>query len=62
LIGSTATTLNIFPNGTALGTAAPKYAMQVLCTNWTPVNGAVGELNTADVTWPISGVITKTTA
>jgi len=54
--------LNIFPNGTALGTAAPKYAMQVLCTNWTPVNGAVGELNTADVTWPISGVITKTTA
>lgn len=62
LIGSTATTLNIFPNGTSLSTAAPKYAMSVLCNNWTPVNGAVGELNTADVTWPVSGAITKSTS
>jgi hypothetical protein len=31
-------------------------------TEWTPVNGAVGELNTADVTFPISGAITKALA
>jgi hypothetical protein len=31
-----------------------------LCVEFTPVNGAVGELNTADVTWPISGAITRT--
>jgi len=30
-----------------------------LVSEWTPLNGAVGELATASVTWPISGVITK---
>lgn len=60
LIGSTASIV-IKPNGTAVGTANPSYTATVLVTEWTPVNGAVGELNTADVTWPISGTITKTT-
>ena len=61
LIGSTASIV-IKPNGTAVGTANPSYSATVLVTEWTPVNGAVGELNTADVTWPISGTITKATA
>jgi hypothetical protein len=61
LIGSTAN-ITIKPNGTAVGTANPSYSATVLITEWTPVNGAVGELNTADVTWPISGTITKSTS
>ena len=61
LIGSTASIV-IKPNGTAVGTANPSYTATVLVTEWTPVNGAVGELNTADVTWPISGTITKSTS
>lgn len=61
LIGSTAQII-VKPNGTAVGTANPSYTATVLVTEWTPVNGAVGELNTADVTWPISGTITKATA
>ena len=61
LIGSTASIV-IKPNGTAVGTANPSYSATVLVTEWTPVNGAVGELNTADVTWPISGTITKAPA
>lgn len=61
LIGGT-TSIVIKPNGTAVGTANPSYTATVLVTEWTPVNGAVGELNTADVTWPISGTITKATA
>lgn len=61
LIGSTATIV-IKPNGTAVGTANPSYTATVLVTEWTPVNGAVGELNTADVTWPVSGTVTKATA
>ena len=61
LIGSTASIV-IKPNGTAVGTANPSYSATVLVTEWTPVNGAVGELNTADVTWPISGTITKSTS
>jgi hypothetical protein len=62
LIGSTAVTCVVKPNGTAVSTANPSYTFSVLVTEWTPVNGAVGELNTADVTFPISGAITKATS
>ena len=61
LIGST-TSLVIKPNGTAVGTANPSYTMTPLVTEWTPVNGAVGELATISVTWPISGTVTKAVA
>ena len=62
LIGSTAVTMVVKPNGTAVSTANPSYTFSVLATEWSAVNGAVGEVNTADVTWPISGTITKATA
>ena len=62
LIGST-TSLVVKPNGTAVGTANPSYTTNsVLITEWTPVNGAVGELATISVTWPISGTVTKAVA
>jgi hypothetical protein len=60
LVGSTAVTCVVKPNGTAAASSAnPSYSFQVLVTEWTPVNGAVGELATADITMPISGAITK---
>jgi hypothetical protein len=62
LVGSTAVTCVVKPNGTAVSTANPSYTFSVLVTEWTPVNGAIGELNTADVTFPISGAITKATS
>lgn len=37
----------------------PSYSFQAVISEWTPLNGAVGELATASVTWPISGPITK---
>ena len=37
----------------------PAYSFSALVSEWTPLNGAVGELATASVTWPISGAITK---
>ena len=61
LIGGT-TSLVIKPNGTAVGTANPSFSMTPLIVEWTPVNGAVGELATASVTWPISGTVTKAVA
>jgi len=62
LVGSTAVTMVIKPNGTAVASATnPSYTFSVLVTEWTPVNGAVGELATADVTFPISGAIVKST-
>ena len=39
----------------------PQYQFSTLISEWTPLNGSVGELATASVTWPISGAITKTT-
>ena len=63
LIGSTAVTMIVKPAGTAAAsTATPHDTFSVLCTEFSLVNGAVGELNTADVTWPISGTITKAIA
>ena len=63
LIGSTAVTMVVKPAGTAAASATtPHYTFSVLCTEFSLVNGAVGELNTADVTWPISGAIAKAVA
>ena len=49
------------PIDTAVSANNPKYSFNALISEWTPLNGAVGELTTANVTWPISGDITKTT-
>ena len=61
LIGST-TSVVVKPNGTAVSSTNPSYTMTVLVTGWSPVNGAVGELNTVDVSWPVSGTVTKAVA
>ena len=61
LIGSTAAFV-INPSSTAPSATAPNYTGTVLVTEWSPVAGAVGELLTADVTWPISGNVAKATA
>jgi len=61
LIG-TNPTINVRPTPAASAPDNPLYTFQALVTEWTPLNGAVGELATASVTWPISGEITKTTA
>jgi hypothetical protein len=46
-------------DGTAVAADNPEYQFNALVSEWTPLNGAVGELATASVTWPISGVIVK---
>jgi len=57
----TAVPMVVKPNGTAAASSAnPQYAFSVLPTSWTPVAGAIGDLATASVTYPISGAITKT--
>ena len=43
-------------------TINPQYTFSTLISEWTPLNGSVGELATASVTWPISGAITKATS
>lgn len=58
LIG-TATTVIVKPANTATSATNPSYSIaDVLVTSWTPLNGGVGELSTASVTYPC-GAITK---
>jgi hypothetical protein len=63
LVGGTAAFL-IAPLGTAVAASgtAPRWSGTVLVTEWSPLNGSVGELTTADVTWPVSGRIARGTA
>jgi hypothetical protein len=57
----TAVPMTVKPNGTAAASSTnPSYAFSALPTSWTPVNGAIGDLATASITYPISGAITKT--
>jgi hypothetical protein len=58
LIGST-TSVVVKPNGTAVSSTNPSFSAVVLVNSWSPVNGAVGELNAVDVSFPVSGTITK---
>lgn len=60
LLGST-TTIVVSPTSTVSATS-PSYSFTALVSEWTPLNGGVGELATASVTWSISGAITKATA
>lgn len=61
LLGTT-TSVVVKPNGTSTSATNPSYTATALVSEWTPLNGAVGELATASVTWPVSGAITKATA
>ena len=57
----TAVPMTVKPNGTAAASASnPQYAFSVLPTAHEMVKGAIGDLATMSITFPISGVITKT--
>ncbi len=58
----TAVNCVVKPVNGAVSATNPSYTFSVLISEWTPLNGGVGELATASVTWPISGVITKATS
>lgn len=61
LVGGTAA-FEIYANGTTVSATNPKYSGTVLLTEWSPVSGTVGDLLTADVTWSVSGQVTRATA
>ena len=51
--------MEVRPVNTTASASNPKYTFNALIAEWQPLSGAVGELATASVTWPIAGVITK---
>ena len=61
LLGTT-TAVTVKATNTTTTTTNPLYSFTVLVSEWAPISGAVGDLLTADVTWPVSGAVAKTTA
>lgn len=59
---NTLATVVVLPNGTVAGTSNPSYTFTALVNNVTPVSGAVGDLAVQNLTWPISGEVTRATA
>ena len=58
LLGTVAA-VRVQPVNGAISATNPEYLFDALVSEWTPLNGAVGELATASVTWPITGPVTK---
>ena len=56
---NTIATVAVFPAGTPAGTNAPKYEFTVLVDNVAPVSGAVGDLAVQNLTWTITGAVTR---
>ncbi len=61
LLGTVAAVI-VKPNGASTSAFNPSYTCQAVISEWTPLNGAVGELATASVSWPVTGAITKAVA
>ena len=55
----TAIPVEIWPVNAPASASNPRYAFNAVVSEWQPINGAVGELATVSVTWPISGPINK---
>ena len=45
----------------AVTTSNPQYAGSILINKWTPISGSVGDVAEVDVTFPLSGPMTRVT-
>jgi len=61
LIGST-TAVTVKPVNETTAATNPQFSATVLVTEWPLLSGAVGDLASASVTWPVSGAITTATS
>jgi hypothetical protein len=61
LMGSTVA-VKIAPTSGTITATNPQYEFTALCTQYQPFSGAVGDLATLSVTWPVSGEVTRATA
>jgi hypothetical protein len=61
LMGSTVA-VKIAPTSGTVNATNPEYRFTALVTQYQPFAGAVGDLATLSVTWPVSGEVTRATA
>lgn len=62
LVGTLVQIVLIAGNGTAPTDATPSYTANFLVNSLSPVSGAVGDLSTFSVTFPMSGSVAKAVA
>lgn len=55
----TAIPIEVRPINAPASANNPRYTFNAVISEWQPINGSVGDLATANVTWPISGPINK---
>lgn len=61
LLGTEGTVV-IRPNSTVVSATNPAYSAVVLVSQYTPISGSVGDLQTFDVTFSTVGSVTRATA
>ena len=54
--------VKIAPTSGTVTATNPEYRFSALCTAYQPYSGAVGDLATLSVTWPVSGDVVRGTA
>jgi len=54
--------VKIAPTSGTVTATNPEYRFSALCTQYQPYSGAVGDLATLSVTWPVSGEVVRGTA
>jgi len=58
----TVATFEVRAINTSATSSNPKYTGSLLVKSWTPITGAVGDVNEQSVTYPTSGAITRGTS
>jgi len=58
----TNTTIKIRPTSGAVSATNPEYSGNVLVTEYSPIDGGVGDLSTTSVSWPGNGTLTRATS
>jgi hypothetical protein len=56
-----ATAVNVRPTNGAISATNPEWQFSVIVNSFTFVAGSVGALATKDLTWPITGAVTRDT-
>ncbi len=50
------------PNAAVVSSSNPQYSCDILINSWKPISGSVGDVAEVDVTFPMSGPMSRTTA
>ena len=62
VFGTTTAVKMLQDKGTAVGAANPLYTFDILVNNLTPINGAVGDIGTMDITFTVNSAVTVATS